>query len=141
MFEDKSVNETEKESKVSITGEAIAGIGVTSDDFIWKKANWDLNELDWRMRSETAHDNKENTYDPGIYDRLQFTVDVDNEEGFSFHTNVCIDPWSFVGKSQRITIGTGGAGSDLAEIELKYWSNTGYTINESVYTFVEGSLL
>jgi tetratricopeptide (TPR) repeat protein len=130
-----------KGEKIKIKGEVISGIGFTPEDFIWKRANWDLNELDWRLRSEAGFNRKENTFDYGIYDRIRFIIDTDNEEGFNFHTNIAIDPWSFIGKSQRITIGDGGNNSDFAEIELKYWSNTGYTINESVFTLEDGAAI
>ncbi len=129
-----------KEEQVLLRGEAIAAIGVTSEDFVWKRANWDLNELDWRMRNETAFNARENTYDPAIYNRLKFIIDANNKEGLSFHTNISIDPWSFIGKSQRITIAGEGT-TDEAEVELKYWSATGYTINESIYTLQDGGVI
>ncbi len=122
-----------------LSGQLEARMGVTSSDVIWKQANWDLNEKNWRMLSNKAYDNRENTYDKRIYDRLNVNLDMDETNGFSFHSNITVDPWSFVGKSDKITIA--GAGWDAAEIQLKYWSNTGYTLNERVFTLFNGDSL
>ena len=125
--------EKEKEKPpLKITGEAILSLGVNSEDVVWKRANADLNEKNWRILDYQAFNRGINTYDPRIYDRLRLKLDTLNNEGLNFHTNIAVDPWSFVGKSEKITV-TSGWG-DTAEIELKYWANTGYTINESVYT-------
>lgn len=122
---------------VEITGEAQVRIGVSSADVLWKRANWDLNEKNYRILSTTAFDRKENSYDPRIYDRMKVDLDSGNkEDGFGFHSNITVDPWSFTGKSSKFTIS--GAGGDAAQIELKYWSNTGYTINESINTMMNG---
>lgn len=128
-----------KEKGFSITGETQLSVGITPQDVLWKQANADLNERNWRMLSEAAYNYRENTYDARIYDRLRVNLDTDNESGFNLHTNITIDPWSFTGKSRKITIGSGGAASDYAELELKYWSNTRYTINETVYTLEDGA--
>ena len=121
---------------INITGEAQVRVGMTSSDAIWKRANWDMNEKNYRTLSTTAYDRKENTYDPRVYDRLRVNLDTNNEEGLGFHTNIIVDPWSFTGKTSKFVIqGTGG---DAADIELKYWSNTGYTINENVNTLYNG---
>ena len=69
--------------------------------------------------STAALNNKENTYDPRIYDRMRVNLDTDNEAGFGMHTNITVDPWSFTGKSSKFTIS--GTGGDAAEIQLKYW--------------------
>ncbi len=118
-----------------MTGEAQIRLGITSEETIWKRANYDLNQENWRMLSDAAFNQRENTYDFGVYDRLRVNLDTDNQEGFGFHSNITVDPWSFTGKSNKVTLTAGG---DSAEIELKYWSNTGYTIQESVYTSQKG---
>ena len=131
----------EKEARYKVAGIKISGesqirLGVDTRDTIWKRANWDLNEKNWRIMSGAAFDRHENTFDPRVYDRLRVNLDTDNESGLGFHSNITVDPWSFTGKSSKFTItGTGG---DSAELELKYWSNTGYTINESIDTLKNG---
>lgn len=132
----------EKEAKgpgLNITGETQLSLGMTSEDVIWKQANADLNEENYRVLSEAAYNNRSNTYDTRVYDRLRVNVDTQNKEGFNFHSNLTVDPWSFTGKSQKITIGTGAAAGDYAEIELRYWSNTRYTINDTFFTLRNGA--
>ncbi len=119
-----------------ITGETMLSFGVAPHDFIWKRANYDLNERNWRVLSEAAYNNRFNTFDTRVYDSLSVNLDTENESGFNFHTNVTVDPWSFTGKSSKFTVA--GAGGDSAEIELRYWSNTRYTLNDTVYTLFNG---
>ncbi|MCM8758117.1 MAG: hypothetical protein NC903_03550, partial [Candidatus Omnitrophica bacterium] len=123
--------------KLKIKGESVLSLGITSQDLIWNKANADLNEKNWRILSYNAYNQGINTYDTRIYDRLRLEVDTLNKEGLNFHTNIAIDPWSFVGKSDKVTITS--SWGDIAEIELKYWANTGYTIPETVYTQLLGN--
>ncbi|MFA4854456.1 MAG: tetratricopeptide repeat protein [Candidatus Omnitrophota bacterium] len=121
-----------------ISGEMQLGFGVTPEDFIWKRANFNLNERfkSYRMTSDAAFDRRFNTYDPAIYDSLNVNVDTENKQGFNFHTNVTVDPWSFVGKSNKIIIP--GSNGDYAEVQLRYWSNTGYVVNNTVFTSLKG---
>ncbi len=123
---------------VKITGETQLSVGITPNDTIWKRANFDLNEKykSWRLTSDAAFNHRFNTYDPAIYDSLSMNLDTKNKEGFNFHTNVTIDPWSFVGKSDKITIT--GLNGDPAELQMNYWSNTGYVVNNTVYTSLKG---
>jgi len=121
---------------VNITGEVQMRAGFTSKDAIWKLANWDLNEKNWRMLSVNAYDQGANTYDRRVYDRLRVNLNTDNTEGFGLHSIIIVDPWSFTGKTDKITIP--GAGWDAAEIQLKYWSNTRYTVNEKINTLFNG---
>ena len=123
---------------VKSSGETQMSLGVSPKDAIWKQANADLNERNWRMLSDAAFNQRENTFDARVYDRLRVNLDTNNKEGFGFHSNITVDPWSFTGKSQKITV-CGGTNNDCAEVELKYWSNTGYTINETVYTLEDGA--
>lgn len=128
----------EKEAEaLKITGEAQMSLGITPDNgVLWKRANADLNEKNFRITSRTAYDRLTNTYDTRVYDRVRVNLDTDNEEGLNFHSNITVDPWSFTGRSNKITVS--GVGGDSAEIELKYWSNTRYTINETVFTLQNG---
>lgn len=128
---------------VKVRGEAQVRMGLTSKDAVWKQANWDLNEAvsekNTRMLSNNALDRTQNTYDPRIYDRIKVLLDTDNPEGLDFHTNITVDPWSFTGKSPHIT--ALGNNNDTADVELKYWSNTGYTLNETIHTNGGGNTL
>ena len=119
----------EKIAPVKISGEYTVSLGGREGDVIWKEANADYNKANWRRIDENFGIN---TYDTRIYDRLRLNIDTENEEGFSFHSNITIDPWSFIGKSDKVTVTSAAGGS--AEIQLKYWSNTRSTINESVYS-------
>jgi tetratricopeptide (TPR) repeat protein len=137
------VTADEKEKKanykvgpIDITGEIQLRGGVTPKDAIWKLANWDLNEKNWRVLSVNAYNERENTFDRRIYDRLRVNLDSDNTEGFGMHSIMVVDPWSFTGKTDKVTIP--GLGGDAAEIQLKYWSNTRYTLNENVWTLMNG---
>lgn len=124
-----------------VSGDMMISFGVTSDDFIWKRANFDLNEKSksYRMSSDAAFDRRFNTFDPRIYDSLNVNLDTENKEGFNFHSNLTADPWSFTGKSSKSTIT--GSNGDTAEVELFYWSNTGYVLNRTVYTGLKGDTI
>jgi tetratricopeptide (TPR) repeat protein len=124
---------------LKITGETQIRLGVTSEETVWKRANFDMNERNWRVISDAAFNQRENTYDARTYDRLRINLDTDNEDGFNFHSNITVDPWSFTGRSDKVTVTS--SGGDTAEIELKYWSNTGHTINETVYTLQNGDTI
>lgn len=133
----KPLGPTQEIPELKITGEAQLSLGVTPDDAIWKRANADLNEKNYRMLSETAYDRKTNTYDARIFDRLKLNLDSEDQEGFAFHSNITVDPWSFTGKSPKMTVSSNFG--DTADVELKYWSNTGYTINETVFSNLKGN--
>ncbi|UCG35152.1 MAG: hypothetical protein JSW17_06615 [Candidatus Omnitrophota bacterium] len=122
--------------QATITGEYQASIGIEGDDIIWHRANWDLNEKNWRILSHAAFDRKINTFDPGIYNAIRFEVDTPQGEKASLHADIDISPWSFIGKSDKVTVMSTFA--DAAEVQLKYWANTGYTINEIFYSDLLG---
>lgn len=117
---------------VKVKGSTQLSVGITGDDFIWKQADNNLNEEDSRIFSDNALNRRTNTFDTRVYDRLEVQVDSDNESGVNFHTDLTVDPWSFTGKGPKMTVGS--AFGDTADVELKYWSNTGYTIGEIVNT-------
>lgn len=134
---------------VDISGEVRLGAGVTSDEKFFTRANADLNELNYRILSNAALNNKENTFDPAVFSRLRFNVDAKtDEEKIAFHTNLTIDPWSFTGKSRKVIISGGAAPEgtgvidnpdvDSAEIQLLWWGNTGYTLNQTYRTLEQG---
>jgi tetratricopeptide (TPR) repeat protein len=127
-----------KKGAFKVTGDVQMGVGLASpDDFYWKRASYDLNERNWRMLDHNALNRGFNTYDPRIYDSLDLDLDTSNKEGFNFHGNITVDPWSFTGKSPKMTV-TSTSG-DTVELEFKYWSNMGYTVNETMYTGLKGN--
>ena len=114
-------------------------IGVTGDDFVWKKANGDYNERNFRMIDHNFP--KTNTYDTKVYDRFKVVVDTNPENnGLNFHSDITVDPWSFTGKTEKFTV-TSNDTLDRVELELKYWAGTRSTINEKYYTLDLGRLV
>jgi hypothetical protein len=136
------VEKVKDKTGLKVSGKAQASFGVASpDEFIWKRANYDLNDKykSWRLTSDAGFNRRFNTYDPRIYDSLDLNLDTENKEGFNFHTDITVDPWSFVGKSDKITVT--GSNGDAAEVQLYYWSNTGYTVNNTAYTKLKGDTI
>ena len=145
IYDDAVIEDSDKTTEIH--GEIRLGIGydVSNNDLIWKRANFDLNEKNWRLISWNQLNNRSNTYDPAIFDSLSFDIDVEpKESNFSYHANLTIDPWSFIGKSDKITlVSTSGGPSgvyDLMDVQLLYWSNTGYSVNQLVDTLRKGDL-
>ncbi|MHB8158157.1 MAG: tetratricopeptide repeat protein [Desulfocucumaceae bacterium] len=140
-FPAKDRKESPKLGPLRITGDMQLSFGVAPDEFIWKRANFDLNEkfMSWRMTSNAAFNRRFNTYDPAVYDSLSLNLDTENEKGFNFHSNLTVDPWSFTGKSSKLTVNN--SAGDSAEIQLLYWSNTGYTLNQTIYGSLKGTTL
>ncbi|MBU0503491.1 MAG: tetratricopeptide repeat protein [Candidatus Omnitrophica bacterium] len=127
-----------KKPDIKISGDAQVGFGFRGrNDFLWKRANYDFNEKNYRVLSEEALDNKFNTFDQRIFDRLKVRMDSDHKEGFNFHSEIAIDPWSFTGKGPKTTLTS--EWGDTAEVELKYWSNSGYIIGETILTSKSGN--
>jgi len=123
-----------------IRGEYKMALGVTSEDLIWKEANGDYNERNWRMIDHNFP--KMNTFDTRVYDKFKVEFDTNKHgRGLNFHTDITVDPWSFVGKTEKFTVSKTGATADKAELELKYWSGTRSVINETFYTLDRGNRL
>ncbi len=126
-------------SPAHISGEYQMSFGLTTKDFIWKKANGDYNERNFRMISDDFP--KTNTFDTAVYDRFKVVFDTnEGGEGLNLHSNITVDPWSFVGKTDKFTVKS-NAGTDEVELELKYWSGTRSSINETFYTLDLGDSL
>jgi len=135
-FKESSDEESEDSSGLKVSGRIQASIGIESGEFIWKEANDQLNEESARLLSDTALNRRENTFDPFIFDQLQFNVDYPKEKGWGFHSKVDISPWSFIGKSDKITVTA--PNGDTIDIELLYWSNTSHTKGQIIYTNLNG---
>ncbi|MFA5388489.1 MAG: tetratricopeptide repeat protein [Candidatus Omnitrophota bacterium] len=128
-----------KKSTGEIRGEYKMSFGVRGDDVIWKEANGDYNERNFRMIDHNF--GKTNTFDTRVYDRFKVVFDTNKQgEGLNFHSNITVDPWSFRGRTDKITIWD-ATGTDSTEVELKYWSNTRSTINEIIPTLIQGDAI
>ena len=128
----KNIDSNEPPAKGRIKGEYKMSLGATEDDLIWKKANGDYNERNFRMIDHGFQ--QTNTYDTRVFDKFKAVFDTNTEDtGVNFHSDVTVDPWSFVGKTDKFTV-RDTIGTDLVDLEFKYWSATGSTINETVYT-------
>lgn len=143
--EQESIEETRESAimrtvrQIELSGEYRLSAGIRrtggETDLIWKEANGDLNERNWRILSGPL---KANTYDPRIFDRFKLNLDTENVEGFNLHSDITVDPWSFIGKTDRVTVV--GQGGDSVEVELKYWSGSRSAINESLFTLQNGDV-
>jgi len=131
--------EGEENSRKIMSGEYKMSLGATSEDIIWKKANGDYNERNFRMINHNFQ--QTNTFDTRVYDRFKVVFDTNKEaEGLNFHSDITVDPWSFVGKTDKVTVYDTTA-ADKTEIELKYWSNTRSTLNERFATLIQGDAI
>ncbi|MFH1645534.1 MAG: tetratricopeptide repeat protein [Candidatus Omnitrophota bacterium] len=110
-------------------GEYRLAFGAASDDFIWKDANADKYSVpgDVNYRYLFGKD-QYNTYDKAVYSRIKFQLDNPITDTWSLYNEAVIDPWTFVGKKRVFVKGSDG---DLVEMDLKYWSNTRSTLNET----------
>ena len=133
--EEEAVAETTptvKPANPKIRGEYKMSIGVTGEDLIWKQANGDYNERNFRMIDNNFP--KANTFDTRVFDRFKVVFDTNPENnGLNLHSDITVDPWSFVGKTDKFTV-TSNAGTDTVDLQLKYWAATGRTINEKFFT-------
>lgn len=121
---------------VKISGEFTLSLGSLEGEVVWKEANGDYNETNWRR---IHRDFGINTYDPRVYNRLRVNIDTENEEGFNFHSNITIDPWSFIGKTDSINLSS--ALGERANVQLKYCSADSSIINETYLTLDKGAAI
>lgn len=128
----KTVNEAIAPFKIS--GELRATSGITRDDFILQEANGDLSERNFRILSGPF---RYNTFDPRIFSRFRLNLDTTEEHGWQFHSNTTVDPWSFVGTTERATV-VGATPTDSVDVQLKWWSPTNTAINEVFLTSKNG---
>jgi len=125
-----------KPSISKIRGEYKMSIGVTGEDLIWKQANGDYNERNFRMIDHNFP--KTNTFDTRVFDRFKVVFDTNpGNNGFNLHSDITVDPWSFTGKTKKFTVNS--AWGDATEFELKYWSGTRSTIDEIFYSSLFGN--
>jgi len=114
----KKIEAKGREAKAVIfSGEQRLSLGVTSKDVIWKDANADKigvpREKNWRY---LWGDQRHNTYDPGIYDRLKLDMQTQFNNPLNAFMEITIDPWTFIGKN-HLTV-TSTAGGDIVDMPL-----------------------
>ena len=117
-----------------VSGEVRSSIGIERDHFILNQANGNLNERDFRIFSGPL---RYDTYDPAVFSRFRVNLDTTNKLGFQFHSNVTVDPWSFVGTTKPTTV-VGTTPTDSVEVRLKWWGAMNNAINETLYTLHNG---
>ncbi|MGR3310395.1 MAG: hypothetical protein ACUZ77_06425 [Candidatus Brocadiales bacterium] len=112
-------------SVVKIKGEYRMSFGYQwagTDDFYWKYADMGILGNNYRY---LWGEKRSNTFNPNVYNSFRLTVDVKPEAQWDAHMDLIVDPWAFVGETERVAI-TGVWGADIFPI-LEYWSNTGRT--------------
>ncbi len=129
----------EQKGPAVLSGEYRLSLGMTSEDVIWKDANADRigvpSEKNWRY---LWGDQRHNTYDPKIYDRLTLDMQTQFNSPLNAFMEITIDPWTFVGKNHVTVAAT--AGGDVVDMDLKYWSADSRTINE-IYRSKKGNII
>lgn len=128
----KSLGDAE-DSGITLSGEIQAGLGWQKDEgFLWNKADYNLNEENWRINSRGGYNQRENTFDPAVYQQLRFELDRSPETGFGFHSNVDLSPWSVIGKSDKLSL-VNSNGDGTAQVQLKTIGNTKYLIPQTIF--------
>lgn len=115
-------------SMVKMSGSYGMSFGIAPDEFVWKRANGDYQEKNWRY---IDNDLDVNTYDPRIFDRYQLEIKTDTRTPWNAYTEIKIDPWSFVGVGRETIF---SSANDSVTVEYKYWEATGKVINENYRT-------
>ncbi len=117
-------------SPVRIKGEYRMNLGFkwdNADDFYWKYADTEMLGYNFRY---LYGENRYNTFNPNIYNSFGLTVDAEPDAAWSAHMDLIVDPWAFVGETEKAVV-TSGWGSDIV-LQLPYWSNAGRTRNITV---------
>jgi len=122
------------EDMIRMKGAYGASSGFEVDDYIWKDANADYQEKNWRyvFGPDTV-----NTYDKRIFDRYELDIQTTTGTPWNAGCLIKVDPWSFVGVGHEKISNRWG---DECEIDYKYWEATGKTINQSYRTLFSNVL-
>ena len=112
---------------LAVSGEMRSTVGIRRDDLVLQEANGDLNERNFRVLFGPF---RYNTFDPRVFSRLRVDVDSHDTTPWQLHSNLTVDPWSFVGTTDRVTV-VGDTPTDSVEVKLKWWSPTNTAINET----------
>lgn len=128
------------QDSVKIKGSLRASFGIDSDGAsVFRRANADLNERNWRILDYRALNRYENTYDPAVYSRLKMELDAKLQDAVSMHMNIVVDPWSFTAKSHEQVVA--GVGGDSMNVQYLYTAASGYTLNRTLRSNINGDSL
>ena len=98
---------------------------------IWKDADFNKANMVYVLDSQYMWGpDRDNTYDKRIYDRFRLKVESLRDRGFNVLSEVVVDPWSFVGKTDYVMI---NSPNGQVPIELRYWSGTESTLDERIW--------
>ncbi|MBI4309632.1 MAG: hypothetical protein HY591_04805 [Candidatus Omnitrophica bacterium] len=123
--------------KTTIHGEVRTSAGINSDgEGVFTRANFDLNERNWRMLSSDGLNRRTNTYDPALYSRVKVVMDAAVASSVSTHLNITADPWSYTGKTREEMV-TDSFG-DRIKVQYYAWGNVPFTVNRSFRTLLLG---
>lgn len=122
------------DSMVKMHGTYGVSAGFTTDEFIWKRANADWQEKNWRY---VSGDLDVDTYDPRIFDRYELEIETDTETPWNAYADIVIDPWTFVAVGHETVTNAWG---DMVEIDYKMWENTAYIIDQNYRTLLGNSI-
>lgn len=125
-----SEDDSGKRSMIKMRGNYGLSMGFTTDKSIWKMANGDWQEKNWRYFS---HDQDVNIYDPRIFDRYELELETDTNTAWNGYCDIIMDPWSFIQVSNQQNI-VNTAGGDNVDVRYMAWQNTGYTTNQMLRT-------
>lgn len=119
---------------VTVDGAYGTSAGFTTDKFMWKNANGDYQEKNWRY---IYGDDRVNTYDRRIFDRYEINIETHTGTPWNGGAFIKIDPWSFLAVGEE-TLTNGW--NDSVHIKYKYWENTGATLNETYRTSLSNAV-
>ncbi|MBL7071304.1 MAG: hypothetical protein ISS26_03925 [Candidatus Omnitrophica bacterium] len=123
--EDEPFTRKDSDSPAKISGGYRMNFGfqwASTDDLHWKNANTEITGNNFRY---LWGEKRYNTFNPDIYDSFDLSIDIEPEAQWSAHMDLIVDPWAFVGETEKVNVRSGwGAEIDL---DLPYWSNTGRT--------------
>jgi len=127
-YQAASLTSTKPPNIFKVTGEARAEMGLYGNGtWTFDRANFDLNERNYRVLSNAALNNNINTYDPAIYSRLKVVMDASVASAVvSMHLNLTVDPWSFTSKSNTQLIHT--LWGDDVRVQYLGWGSEPYTL-------------
>lgn len=120
--------DAEHTSMVKMRGTYGMSMGFETDEFLWKKANGDWQEKNWRY---AFGDTNVNTYDPRIFDRYELEIETDTKTPWNGYCDIVMDPWSFLQVGEQTITNAWG---DAVDIRYQLWQNTGYTVNQTYRT-------
>ncbi|MCM8812441.1 MAG: hypothetical protein NC924_00710 [Candidatus Omnitrophica bacterium] len=136
LSEDADAAEAAVARRVTVEGSYRLNVGYAGEDLIWKDANYLLQEKSWRY---LFSEERENTFDPAIYNQVQVLADVPLSSIFFIYTKIIVDPWAFTGTSAAVSLPTWYGATqatlpqeDPVEVRLKYWSNNSRTYPEII---------